>query len=198
MSEFVNTIELLGDQETAYAIISKTITEFRDNVLTEIAGRRFYECKSLTTVDLPNVTKLGDSAFNYCNSLSSVNVPNVESVGGNSFANCIGLTSIVLPKVVSLPSYVLSGCTNLKFVDLPVVSSIASWALANSSKLKTLILRSSALCTLGGTDAFYRSSPFTVYVPYDFIDAYENATNWSSLVSQGKVTFEALEGSGYD
>jgi hypothetical protein len=174
MSNFVNTIDLLGDQATADAIVSRKITEFKDDALTKIGENRFADCTQLTTVDLPNVETLGFAVFSGCSALSSVNLLTLTAVPRSCF----------------------SGCKKLKLCDLPKATQIISQAF-ESSGLEILILRSSAVCTLDSVSAF-PSKSVTVYVPYDFIDAYENATNWSSLVANGRVFFEALEGSGYD
>lgn len=203
MSDFVNTIDLLGDQATADAIISKTITEFKDDVVDTISQSRFRGCSRLTTVDLPNLVTLSGDVFNSCTNLVSVNVPKLKTSikGGNgAFSKCTSLKTIVLPELVSIvDGGFFASCSSLEMVDLPKATSIGSSTFADCSKLNTLVLREIAVCSLSNTSAFHNvSKTVTVYVPYDWIDAYENATNWSSLVASGKVTFEALEGSGYD
>jgi hypothetical protein len=124
-------------------------------------------------------------------------VPNAVNIR-DAFRGCSALKSIVLPKVESLQSNAFDNCSNLEMVDLHKVASIGSSVFYGDRKLKTVIIRSPELCALSYTNAFGSNEIITVYVHYDFIDAYENATNWSSLVANGKVTFEALEGSGYD
>lgn len=202
MSNFVNTIDLYGDQATADAIVSKTITEFRDDVLETISDSRFRYCDKLTTVDLPNATSFGSSVFAECTSLKSINLPKVTQLGtsGNGvFFKCSSLERITMPELVTIPSNAFSNCTNLGIADFAKATSLGNNAFTSCSKLETLILRVSAVCALGGTTPFGSTSVTrTIYVPYDFIDAYKNATNWSSLVANGKVTFEAIEGSEYD
>lgn len=197
MSDFVNTIDLLGDQATADAIVSRTITDFKDDALPVVAKYKFYSCENLTSIDLPSVKTIDESAFQRCTALASVNLPNVVTIYG-AFKECRGLTSVVLPKLETFGSGAFYQCSNLVMVDAPMATSIASTAF-NNTKIATLILRGSAVCELKDTSAFGNvSNTITVYVPYDWIDAYENATNWSSLVASDKVTFEALEGSEYD
>lgn len=96
MSDFVNTIDQLGDDIVVASIIEKTITEFRDNLLTTIGAYSFFDCKSLTTVDVPNATVLYDNSFNQCIGLSSVNLPYLNSIGVNAFYNCSKLTALIL------------------------------------------------------------------------------------------------------
>lgn len=72
MSEFINTIDQLGDEVVLQSMIDRTITEFKDNVLTKIGWGAFNNCKNLTTVDLPNVTSMDAHAFNGCSNLNTL------------------------------------------------------------------------------------------------------------------------------
>ena len=42
MSEFINTIDVLGDDAVIDSIIDRTITEFKDNTLTTIGQYAFF------------------------------------------------------------------------------------------------------------------------------------------------------------
>ena len=55
MFNFVNTIDLLGDDATAKAFISRSITEYRDDSLSYVDNSTFRSCKSLKLLDLPNL-----------------------------------------------------------------------------------------------------------------------------------------------
>jgi hypothetical protein len=197
MANFVNTIDLLGDEATAEAIISRKITEFRDDALPTVRMQGLSYCDFLTSVDLPNATEINGSAFEKCTSLKSVNLPSAVNFVASCFSNCTSLERIVLPKGETIGNNTFNFCSKLEFVDLPSAKTLGNQAFGNSYKLKVIILRQSAVCSIASIGAI-SATGVKVYVPYDWIDAYENATNWSSLVSQGKVTFEALEGSGYD
>ena len=54
-----NTIDVLGDDITARAIIDGTITEFVDDELNMILNYAFRDCFYLTSVDLPKATSIG-------------------------------------------------------------------------------------------------------------------------------------------
>jgi hypothetical protein len=72
MAKFQNTIDLLGDEVVAASIIDRTITEFRDDVLTSIGSKAFYACSALTSVDLSNVTSIPNGAFGTCSKLNVI------------------------------------------------------------------------------------------------------------------------------
>lgn len=54
------------------AIITRTLTEYRNERVSNIGEYAFYSCESLTTVDLPNATSIGAYAFHNCNTLTAL------------------------------------------------------------------------------------------------------------------------------
>lgn len=215
MSEFINTIDSLGDEITLGKLIDGSLTEIKDDILTKVKKYLFYFASSLTTVDLPNVTSVGkfafsdasnltsvnfpnvkqtdDYAFQKCTNLTTVNLPSLETLGSNSFNGCSRLTSINLLNALTIGNGAFRGCSKLTSMDLPKVTSIRSNAFAYCSSLEALILRSETLCALSNTNAF-TSTPISsgtgyIYVPRALIDSYKSATNWSTYASQ----FRALE-----
>ena len=72
MAEFINTIDVLGDEVVMDSLISKTITEFADNVLTKVGSYGFAECRKLKTVDLPNLTQISEGGFASCTVLKTL------------------------------------------------------------------------------------------------------------------------------
>ena len=60
--------------------------------MTTITDNAFYDCTSLASVSMPNVTTVGTNAFYDCTSLASVSMPNVTTVGGYAF--CFISTSV--------------------------------------------------------------------------------------------------------
>ncbi|MBQ5807860.1 MAG: leucine-rich repeat domain-containing protein, partial [Tidjanibacter sp.] len=74
--------------------------------ITEISNQAFYECYSLTSINIPDsVTKIGDKAFMYCNKLESITIPeSVTSIGEYAFASCKNLKEFYC-KPTTPPSY---------------------------------------------------------------------------------------------
>lgn len=184
MSEFVNTIDLLGDEATTKGLIEGTLTEFNDNVITK-CGDYFLYYSQLTSVNLPKLTSLGKNAFSYSN-VTNVNLPLVNSIGQSSFMYSSNLTSLALPKVSTVNSSIRS-CSKLKVVDLAKATNLMGYCFDNCSVLDAVILRSSTLCSNGGGNVL-RYTPFdsgkaggTLIVPRSLTASYPNATNWSAL-----------------
>ena len=87
--------------------------------VTSVGDRAFEFCKSLTAANLsPNATTIGFSAFFECNSLASVSIGKVSSIGETAFGRCYALTSIDLSYVTFMDYQAFSDCTSLETVTL--------------------------------------------------------------------------------
>lgn len=197
---FTEAIENYNDPRTKQ-LIERSIEEFIDDTVSVIGDYSFHECLSLSTVDVPNATKICKSAFSYCENLTYVNCPNVTDIKTYAFAGCTNLTKLESPLYVEKGSQgAFLNCPALTMIDLPVAISIHSECFQGCSSLKTLILRKTDdICALTNIGAF-DNSPFSeggsggiVYVPQSLISTYQIATNWSSLVATGTCTFLPLE-----
>ena len=219
MSEFINTIDALGDDAVIDSIIDRTIAEFKDNKLTDIGKYAFYKCAALTNVDIPNVTRINGNAFEGCTSLVSLNAPSVTNQGltweqyqfkgctalesanlpallaakSYMFDGCSSLTNIVLPKATSVEAVAFQNCKNLKIADFLSLSSFA-WNTFQGSSVTAVLLRNTArIATL--SHAMMTGVTGYFYVPKTMADgsdgvaAYQSATNWSAFADK----FRALE-----
>jgi hypothetical protein len=150
MSEFINTIEVLGDDAVIDSIIERTITEFKDNMLTEVGQCAFFGCAALETVDLPNVTKVNQYAFQNCDALKNVNLPKCTSLNAQAFQYS-GIEEANFPNVTVFGSSVFAQCKSLKIANFPAATEIASNLFNNCSALETV---HSPLATFVRSNAF--------------------------------------------
>ena len=189
MVDFINTIDALGDETAIDSIISKTITEFKDNKVTFIGDYAFYKCSALNTVDIPNATYIAQRSFQACTELISVSLPNVSVIYDSAFNGCTKLASIVLPSIYNLTASVFEGCTALKTVDIYTACPIKTKNFYNCSALTALIIRSTSgvpempyVDCLSGTPI--SNGAGYIYVPSALVDRYKTATNWSTYANQ--------------
>lgn len=201
MSEFMNTGDVIGDDELCDRIIMRTVTEYKENRITKVGANAFINCTELTTVDIPEVLTIDGSAFSDCSKLASVNAPNVSSIDPKAFSRCTALEKVCFPALIEVKGSDHSNdqgpfgyCTALKYVDLPVCTTILGHSFNDSTSLTTLILRNDAqVCTLQNINAF-ANTPISsgtgyIYVPRALLEDYKVATNWSTYANQ----FRAIE-----
>ena len=134
MPDFINTIDVLGDDAVIDSIIDRTITEFNDDHITEVGQYAFYQCAALTAMDLPNVTEIGVKAFARTSPVAVLNLPKLTILGNNAFEYAS------FPDTISFPSlaenkhpngeYCFENAT-LKNVDLPICKNIAGRMFRN-------------------------------------------------------------------
>ena len=88
--------------------------DFLKDYAGDIPANAFDDCRSLTSVNLPNVTSIGNNAFISCYSLKSINLPNVTSLGDTVFSACYSLKELIMPKVSSVGANEFNSCYNLR------------------------------------------------------------------------------------
>ena len=131
------------------------------NGVTEIADSVFYQRSDVTSVDLNDVTKIGDYAFQgtgltlvestlvtsvgtmsfyLVESLAAVSLPSVIAVGNYAFAGCTALTQINLAQAQTIGEYAFAECDALVDVSLAQVRTIGAYAFAGCELLKTVSL----------------------------------------------------------
>lgn len=168
MADFINTADVIGDDELCDKIIQKTVTEYKDDAVTNIGEYAFIGCTGLMNVECPEVTSIGQYAFRGCagltnaelnwsgiteipigvfmdcSSLVSVNAPEVVSIGGSVFERCGSLQHVSLPKLETINGgYNFRDCTSLTSISLPKLTSISEHAYGtflNCASLKSVNL----------------------------------------------------------
>lgn len=64
----------------------------------------FYECDSLYSINLENVSQIGAGAFVYCSNLDDIDLTNCSLIGENAFSVCQSLINIKFPdSIYSIP-----------------------------------------------------------------------------------------------
>ena len=184
----MNTISSLGDVATFNAIVSRTITSFEDDQLTNVGAYTFRGCTSLQSINLPNVTEIGAFAFYGCNGLNSVSLPSVVTIKSQAFANCNNnqFTSIYLPSVETIANNVFSSCSYLVTIELPVIESIGDSAFSSCTRLTTIIIRNTDGVVPIGNNLLTSSSNALIYVPDALVNDYKAAANWVTYFNRIK------------
>jgi hypothetical protein len=86
MSNFQNTIDLLGDDVVAAQLVWRKVEEFNDNVITKIGANAFggsgskYSNYNIKKIRLPNLTSSGQYAFGRCDNLTLVDLGKITNI----------------------------------------------------------------------------------------------------------------------
>ena len=177
-----------GGGDDVGALLSNALTEIDSNI-TSVIDYACRGCSALTTVNLPEVTKIGTYGFHSCSNIASFNAPKVKTLGSYVLYGCKKLTEVNFPLATSVPSNCFYQATALVKADFGAASSIDTYGFIYCSALRTLILRKTdSICTLANTSNCFSSSGVAsgkayIYVPKALIDTYKTATNWSSYAS---------------
>lgn len=150
---------------------------------------------NLTSVTLPNLTRIPDGCFRGCTNLSTFNLSsNISYIGQYAFA-LTGLTSITLDNLFFLLEGAFNKCYSLTSVELgPNLENINTLTFVGCLNFTDLTLKRTTVVNIADTDVFYGvTGPITVHVPANLISLYRTATNWSTLYNNGDVTFVAIQ-----
>jgi len=103
----------------------------------------FANCKWLETVELPQSIKIiGDYTFYNCSSLSAIDLSDVESIGEYAFFNCSSLNKVILPEeLYFINNGTFMECADLEEIRLPqTIGIIGESAFYGCIKLKAVVL----------------------------------------------------------
>ena len=182
-----NTIDVLGDDAVADALIERTITEYIDDTISGTYGSlsdMFAGCEQLTNVELPNLEEVYQGMFTGCSSLVSVNLPKLTHVYHQCFYNCSALRQLVLPATTNVYGSAFVSCSALVSIDLGSVMYFSDGTnVYNNFKgcgaLGRIIMRGNSVPMLSSNCFRVLPSTTLFYVPDDLVDSYKSATNWS-------------------
>ena len=174
----------------------------------DIAASCFSGCNSEQVTGLfEKIVTLGASSF-YNSSMpkGDVTLPKCTTIGQTCFRNATLLTALRLPSIESIPGAanyegMVSYCPKIKLIDIGEnCISIGGMGLGrlfgNKDTGFTLIVRAVTPPTLSGPLYQYLNSNVSllgIYVPDESVDAYKEATNWTTYANKIKPLSEYVE-----
>ena len=177
-------------------IIPSTVTiSGKEYTVTSIGSSAFYNCSSLTSIEIPSgVTSIGERAFYDCSGLTSVTFgenSQLTSIGYEAFSGCSSLTSIELPSgVTSIVEWAFSGCSSLTSIEIPSsVTSIGNYSFANCSSLTSIEIPSSV--TSIGDNPFVFCPSLTSIIVESGNTVYDSRDNCNAIIETATNTLIA-------
>ena len=140
-------------------------------------------------VNTYDVTSVGSDAFYLCSNVQSITLPNtIRGIIDEAVFSYTDLTSITIPEgVTAIADFAFNGCENLATVIIPSsVISIGDGAFDSCISLETITLPYNGVVSVNEY-SFHDTSLTTVYVPSNFVEAYEADPVW------GEYTILAIE-----
>ena len=136
------TYRVIGIQDYAfYECASLTSVEI-PNTVASFGQEAFRGCSKLTTINIPSgITEIRYACFYQCSSLTSIEIPNtVKSFGQEAFSYCSKLTTINIPsEITEIPAYCFQECLSLLSIEIPnTVTSFGDGAFSWCSKLTSI------------------------------------------------------------
>lgn len=173
----------------------KTITSaVIPRTIKKLGAHAFSGCANMMIEELylPNLISLGDSAFKECDirKVSSLgSAPLITTFSGNKNLKSINLHEGVL----ELGYGVFYGCASLgPSIELPsTLTKIGGNTFAGCTSLVTIICKASTPPTVDALGL--TSATKEIYVPYESVEAYKAATNWSAYADRIKSIEEYVE-----
>ncbi len=190
------------------------------SAITTIEPRAFYHCTSLASIDIPksvksigysaflgsglasidinDVTEIGDMAFEYCTELKSVSILKAKSVAANAFENCIALEKFVLPYEWTSDFKVdFSSLSALNIVYLgEKTPTIPDRAFFKNYNIDDMYSNASTPPTTG--DILFGSMGLQgiLYVPEGCIDAYKKVSEYCCFKGMQELPYKVVIADG--
>lgn len=180
-------------------MIDRSITEVTSNV-TSVGANAFRDCEKLTSAVFPLATYVDGNAFLNCTALKNISFPLLETVDASAFNGCEALEEAVFPSVAEVYSSAFMNCDALETVDFHSITSIGGFAFRYGYSLRTVVIRSTSMCSLAATTVFsgcyhilgtvnatYNPDGLAdgyFYVPSSLVDTYKADSVWSTFANQ--------------
>lgn len=162
---YTNTRETLGEQATLDGLVSRTLTELVEDGVTVLGPYVLNKFTSLTHVQLPNVTTVGER---------SVSSTGITQIGASDF-----------PALTKINNFSFADNTNLETAEFNSITLIGQNAFSGCSKLKHLIIRTATKCQLDSIKSFAGtpivSEVGSIYVPETLVATYKSDNLWKNF-----------------
>gem|GEM_PF-6279030 len=166
------------------------ITQVMVSGVSDISSFAFAQMTKLHTVNISDVTEIGDNAFMGCTALNTIALPpTVTTIGNGAFRGCKGLMFISLPlQLTTIATEAFLGCNNLNNITLPAnLTSIGNKAFKGCTSLSNITSYPVIAPSLAA-DAFdgITMSNITVSVPTcESVESYVADDTWNQTNLRG-------------
>lgn len=161
-----------------------------------VGSNLFKSNVNIRSVDLSNVTRIGENAFLSCSNLSNITFSNsLTIIGSYAFRYCTSLTRLEIPtSVTEIQSYGFDGCSNLTYIYLPSsVTTIGSYAFDDCNK--STIYTNAHSASSGWASNWKGGQPiYYDFVSVDATDDFKYVTQ--SYMGESYVTITGLTATG--
>lgn len=117
-----------------------SLTSVNLSNITEVGNSAFYGCSALGTVTgLEKIVAFGDGAFYGCSALGgTLNLSSAEEIGDSAFYSLGTITSINIPQAKTIGSFAFYGCRETSINIPATVTYVGEGAFAYSLALNTI------------------------------------------------------------
>lgn len=141
-------------------------------------------CNALSSLDLGETSKIGNSVLNNCPNLCLIEAPKASEIGQNCFNNNSSMTEINLGSdELSSINYMGNDNAKLRNIFLPKGVTTISNSFNNCASIEIIHIR--AINPPALTNSFnYITAGTKIYVPTKSLDAYKAADGWKDYADK--------------
>ncbi len=158
-----------------------------------IGSSAFYG-SGLTSIDINNVTEIGDMAFEYCAKMKSASILKARSVPESTFENCIALEKLILPYEWTAGFKVdfstLSALNTLYIGEK--TATIPDKAFHKNTNLNNFYSNATIPPASGDIIIYSMGLRGTVYVPKGCIDAYKKVSEYCGFRDFQELPYQVV------
>ena len=194
-----NSFVTISEYEEAYdaGLMSYTITELDNSILTSLPDGLFKNCNRLEFVNLPNVEQIGSSVFYGCDNLKKIYLNKLSVINKpRQFANLLNLSDIIVDnaEILSTATEAFLNCSSLKNIQLKCNSLIPQSAFKNCYSLNDIIINTDNQYSIGSS-AFEGCSSLEEFNFTNCNEIFDNA--FYSCINLKEVNLMSVSFIGY-